>query len=63
MALLRQVFSQLNLLAFKSESESFVKIINLVGCVLGLLSVLDTALRAKVLANKQMLRSLAFDCS
>ena len=23
----------------------------------------DTALRAKVLANKQMLRSLAFDCS
>ena len=36
----------------KVESKSFVKIINLVDCVLGLLSVLDTALRAKVLANK-----------
>ena len=55
MALLRQVFSQQNLLAFKSESESFVKIINLLGCVLELLCVLDTALRVKVLANKQML--------
>ena len=35
----------------KAKSKSFVKIINLVGCVLGLLSVLETALRAKVLAN------------
>ena len=63
MALLRQVFSQQNLLAFKGESESFVNIINLLGCVLELLCVLDTALRAKVLANKQILRFLAFDCS
>ena len=47
----------------KVKSKSFVKIINLVGCVLGLLSVLETALRAKVLANKQILRFLAFDCS
>ena len=33
------------------ESESFVKFINLVDSVLGFLSVLDTALRAKVLVQ------------
>ena len=37
---------------FQEESKSFIKIINLVGSVLELFSVLETALRAKVLANK-----------
>ena len=33
------------------ESESFVKFINLIDSVVGFLSVLDTALRAKVLVR------------
>ena len=44
------------------ESESFVKFINLVDSVLGFLSVLDTALRAKVLVQIQI-NFKAFSCS
>ena len=52
--------SQQNLFAFKSESRKCL-VINLVDCLRGFLSVLETALRAKVLAeNEKILRFPAF---